>query len=200
MPLPRITSRTPLRDSISGHKHNSMSLSAWPPVVKPGRKSRNRVSLLLLISLVLLSTYVFIVQRPTITASFALVPNGSDTSHSDVDVVMALEALRHSHSRFSNHRKVAANHPQIDLTPEQELAAVSSFLASLPQNIIPPFVDPSVPIDPELVLDFDTRSPKAREEMDVMTELVWAHNPVFLYSKVCYRCLAFLHFKFIFFV
>ncbi|THU86557.1 hypothetical protein K435DRAFT_559179, partial [Dendrothele bispora CBS 962.96] len=166
---------------------NSMSLSAWPPVVKPGRKSRSRVSLFCLTSLILLAVYVFVVQRSTLTASFALVPHGSDSTsrhHPDADPVPAIEALEHSRLRFEAHRKLMVSRPQINLTPEQELAAVSGFLASLPQNIIPPSVDPSVPIDPQLVLDFDTRGARAKEEVDVMTELVWAHNPVFLYSKL----------------
>ena len=61
---------------------------------------------------------------------------------------------------------------------------MSSFLASLRSNSIPHFVDPSRPIDPELVLEFDTRSPRAQEEVRVMVKDVWAQNPVFLYSKV----------------
>jgi hypothetical protein len=71
------------------------------------------------------------------------------------------------------------------LTPAQELAAVSSFLASLPQNVIPPSVDPALPIDPELVLDFDTRSPHAMEEVERVVDDVWSRNPVMLYGKVC---------------
>ncbi|KAF5344028.1 hypothetical protein D9758_012878 [Tetrapyrgos nigripes] len=182
MPLPRINSRTPLRDSSFGHKPNSMSISAWPPVVVPGRKSRSRLSIIFLLSLVLLSSYILIIQRSTITASFTLVPNSSE-SVSTPDIVLALEALKHSHAKLSSHQKAFAR-PQIELTPEQELAAVSSFLASLPQNIIPPFVDPSHPIDPQLVLDFDTRGPRAMDEMKFVTEQTWSHNPVFLYSKL----------------
>lgn len=77
--------------------------------------------------------------------------------------------------------------PQISLTPEQELAAVSSFIISLPsQNIIPPSVDTSKPIDPSLVLDFDTRADGARAEMTQLVHEVWDTNPVVLYYKrVC---------------
>jgi hypothetical protein len=73
----------------------------------------------------------------------------------------------------------------VELDPGQELAAVSSFLASLSQNVIPSYVDPWKPIDPQLVLDFDTGSPRATEELRAMVNDVWARNPVFLYSKVC---------------
>ena len=76
--------------------------------------------------------------------------------------------------------------PQITLNATQELAAVSSFIASLPQNMIPATVDPSLPIDPQLVLDFDTRGPHAEEELKAVMDDVWARNPVMLYSKV--RC------------
>jgi hypothetical protein len=73
---------------------------------------------------------------------------------------------------------------QVQLDEAQELAAVSSFLASLPQNVIPSHVDPKVSIDPQLVLDFDSRSARAADEVQSMTEDVWARFPVFLYSKV----------------
>lgn len=74
--------------------------------------------------------------------------------------------------------------PQITLNATQELAAVSSFIASLPQNMIPATVDPSLPIDPQLVLDFDTRGPHAEEELQAVMQDVWTRNPVMLYSKV----------------
>jgi hypothetical protein len=73
---------------------------------------------------------------------------------------------------------------QISLDAAQELAAISSFLASLPQNHIPPSVDPSVPIDPQLVIYFDTSSLRAADEVQAMVDDVWLQNPVFLYSKV----------------
>ncbi|TFY69901.1 hypothetical protein EVJ58_g137 [Rhodofomes roseus] len=65
----------------------------------------------------------------------------------------------------------------------EELAAVSSFIASLPQNVIPGTVDPSQPIDPQLVLDFDTMAAHAAEEVDAVVKDVWAQHPVMLYSK-----------------
>jgi hypothetical protein len=72
----------------------------------------------------------------------------------------------------------------VQLDQSQELAAVTSFLASLSQNVIPYSVDPSRPIDPQLVLDFDTRSPRAVDEVRKIVEDVWAQNPVVLFSKV----------------
>jgi len=78
---------------------------------------------------------------------------------------------------FHNHR------PEIILSPEQELGAVTAFMAALPQNVIPPDVDPTRPIDPQLVLDFDTRSPRAEEEVDNIVSDVWLRNPVVVFSK-----------------
>ncbi|KIP06967.1 hypothetical protein PHLGIDRAFT_90155 [Phlebiopsis gigantea 11061_1 CR5-6] len=74
--------------------------------------------------------------------------------------------------------------PPLQLTPEQELAAVTSFLASLPQNVIPSNVDPSLPIDPQLVLDFDTRSSQAMTEVAQLEHDAWVRYPVVLYSKM----------------
>jgi len=62
------------------------------------------------------------------------------------------------------------------------LAAVSSFIISLPaQNVIPQTVDPSKPIDPQLVLDFDTRADGAVAELKQLEHDVWESNPVVLY-------------------
>lgn len=63
---------------------------------------------------------------------------------------------------------------------------MTSFLASLPQNVIPLSVEPSKPIDPQLVLDFDTRNDRAAEEVQAMVDDVWVRNPVVLYAKVCF--------------
>lgn len=84
---------------------------------------------------------------------------------------------------FPKHR------PEIVLSPEQELGAVTAFMAALPQNVIPPDVDPTQPIDPQLVLDFDTRSPRAEEEVNNVVSDVWLRNPVVVFSKV--KCLSF---------
>jgi hypothetical protein len=74
--------------------------------------------------------------------------------------------------------------PDISLSPEQELSALTAFMAALPQNVIPTNIDPAQPIDPQLVLDFDTRSPQAEQEIDDLVIDVWIGNPVVLFSKV----------------
>jgi len=70
------------------------------------------------------------------------------------------------------------------LSPEQELGALTAFMAALPQNVIPSNIDPSRPLDPQLVLDFDTRGPQAENEIDNVVAGAWMNNPVVLFSKV----------------
>ncbi|KAG6857704.1 hypothetical protein H0H87_004120 [Tephrocybe sp. NHM501043] len=101
-------------------------------------------------------------------------------------LAVALESTRNSRvsGAFRKHKKLSRIGKQVVLDQSQELAAISSFLASLPQNVIPLSVDPSITIDPQLVLDFDTRSDRAAEEVQHMVDDVWQRNPVFLYSKL----------------
>lgn len=79
------------------------------------------------------------------------------------------------------------------LSPEQELGALTAFMAALPQNVIPSNIDPTVPIDPQLVLDFDTRSPEAEDEIADVVVDAWMNNPVVLFTKVRYRMI--FHFR-----
>ncbi|KAJ4490903.1 hypothetical protein J3R30DRAFT_3654002 [Lentinula aciculospora] len=185
MSIPRITSRTPLRESSSSSLEKAQValplLSTLPfMAVKNARRTRSRAALLVFLSLVFISSYIFFVQRPALSTS--IVPHRTPAGSS---LAEALDAMRNSHlSSGAERRKTLYSRPQVKLTPEQELAAVSSFLASLAANVIPPTVDPSQPIDPQLVLEFDTRGTRANEEVQVMVEDVWSRNPVFLYSKL----------------
>ncbi|KAJ3906061.1 hypothetical protein F5879DRAFT_898334 [Lentinula edodes] len=185
MPLPRITSRTPLRESSSSSLEKAQPTLPLPPAlsfmaVKNARKTRSRAALLVFLSLVFISSYIFFVQRPALSTS--IVPHRTAAASS---LAEALDAMRNSHlASGAGLRKSSSNRPQVQLTSEQELAAVSSFLASLAANVIPSSVDPSKPIDPQLVLEFDTRGSRADEEVEVMVEDVWSRNPVFLYSKL----------------
>lgn len=125
-----------------------------------------RTTFLALFALLTISVYVLFVAQPT----FSPEPLSTDA--------FRLAALRHK-----THPDPHSTQPQISLDPAQELAAVSSFIISLPQNVIPSFVDPSRPIDPQLVLDFDTRGPNAADEVKAVVDDVWTRNPVVLYSK-----------------
>ncbi|KAF5351703.1 hypothetical protein D9756_007654 [Leucocoprinus leucothites] len=187
MSIPRISSRTPLKDRLLPlHTPNEKLYQPliFLPVaaVSHLRKARQQAYLLALLSLILLTAYVFLLRRHD-TGSSLVLREPDSTRPSPSQLSLALESIRNSGVDFKPRPKKTAE--QIRLTDAQELAAVSSFLASLPsQNQIPSFVDPSSPIDPQLVLDFDTRGPRASKEVVAMVEDVWSRNPVFLYSKV----------------
>ncbi|KJA27843.1 hypothetical protein HYPSUDRAFT_62875 [Hypholoma sublateritium FD-334 SS-4] len=155
-------------------------IALWHP-----RKPKQRATFVALILLACLTTYIFVANSASLSQS-AL--RRSDAVHDQL--ALALETIqnarladvsnKHSAKKAHHHVKL----PSAKLNAAQELAAVTSFLASLPQNIIPHTVDPALPIDPQLVLDFDTRGPRAQDEINAMVEDVWLRNPVFLYSKV----------------
>lgn len=185
MPLPRINSRTPLQPSTMS---TITPLAAYLMATFQSRKTKLRTTFVALLALVCLSIYIFVAQ-----ASFLAPPlRHSDSSAAD-QLAIALETLQNSRVTPGNpgishsHRLGKSNRPNIPLLrldPSQELAAISSFLSSLPQNVLPPTVDATRPVDPQLVLDFDTQSHRAQEEVQAMVEDVWTRNPVFLYSKV----------------
>ncbi|KAG5637521.1 hypothetical protein H0H81_004272 [Sphagnurus paluster] len=127
------------------------------------RKARYRSALLVVGVLLFISTYILLI-RPTFSPSYALAHQDTPASE---QLAVALESARNSRLSGTSrkHKKLFRSGDQIKLDPSQELAAISSFLASLPHNIIPSSVDPSVTIDPQLVLDFDTRSSRAKEEL-----------------------------------
>ena len=154
-----------------------------------------RTTCLALFTLVAISVYVLVVSQPTL----------SPISNPDADRSFTGIAAQRLHRLSTEAYRLAASHRKrpkgtatssssdgattdvsqpIQLTPEQELAAVTTFLASLPQNVIPSNVDPSKPIDPQLVLDFDTRSPQAADEIAQLEHDAWVRYPVVLFSKV----------------
>ncbi|KAL0956863.1 hypothetical protein HGRIS_002971 [Hohenbuehelia grisea] len=72
------------------------------------------------------------------------------------------------------------------MTPVEELAAVTAFLTALATNVLPPAVDPTRPLDPQLVLDFDydpDRIPGSRTELAALRRELWDRYPVVLYGK-----------------
>ncbi|KAI0373963.1 hypothetical protein BV20DRAFT_591624 [Pilatotrama ljubarskyi] len=158
-----------------------------PMAVRKPRAYWLRTTFLALFVLISLSVYVLLVSPPALRPISFL-----DKEHVRAEdaarpsrwtpEAIRLAALRHRKPNTTGSSTVAR--PQLTLNQTQELAAVSSFIASLPQNMIPSTVDPSQPIDPELVLDFDTRGPQAEQELQHVVRDVWARNPVMLYSKV----------------
>lgn len=192
--LPRINSRTPLqqpilpthdqpRSAIPMSLPVSQLLAAFQP-----RKPKPRATFLALLGLALLSAFVCFGLT---SLSPSIGPHNAAPSGGKVALVLdSIPNGRKAKSGIGHTSHLSRPHThnpprvQVKLDQAEELAAVSSFIASLPHNVIPPQVDPTIPLDPQLVLDFDTQGPRAKEEVQAMVEEVWNRNPVFLYSKV----------------
>ena len=155
------------------------------------RKSKPRTTFVALV-LICLTAYIFVAHASYLSPPITLRHSDSPSSE---QLAAALKTIQNSWvkagtSEISHGYPPGKGHrpdtlPTIHLDSSQELAAITSFLASLSQNVLPPTVDPTQPIDPQLVLDFDTRGHRAHEEVQAMVDDVWTRNPVFLYSKVC---------------
>ncbi|KAJ2917767.1 hypothetical protein MD484_g2673, partial [Candolleomyces efflorescens] len=209
MSLPRVDSRSPLQASqpFPDRKPSSSLSTSFAPqqllsALHP-RKGKYRTTFVGLVFVVFLSTYIFLVHGSSLSPALALrrvdspVANQLDvalesTENSRVNPGLADSPLpvpppdrplKHDSSSFHSGKGRHRQRPPLQLDSAQELAAISSFIASLPQNVIPPTVDPLKPIDPQLVLDFDTRNPRAADEVRQLVEECWSRNPVFLYSK-----------------
>lgn len=89
-------------------------------------------------------------------------------------------------SANANINDATANPNAFTLTPRDELAALTAFMAALPWNALPAHVDARAPLDPELVLDFDVRrdAARAREELTALRRDTWGVNPVVVFGKV----------------
>ncbi|EKM54653.1 uncharacterized protein PHACADRAFT_258644 [Phanerochaete carnosa HHB-10118-sp] len=169
----------------------SMNSTARKP-----RQYWQRTTFLALFTLVVVSVYVLLVSQPSLSPIGN--PQGSDKSFASIATQRLSRLSEKAHRLTAVHRKrpqgtttstfeadaTTDTLPALQLTPEQELAAVTTFLASLPQNVIPSNVDPSKPIDPQLVLDFDTRNPQALTEIAQLEHDAWVRYPVVFYSKM----------------
>lgn len=190
MPFPRVNSRTLLQapTNIPPMATSITPLSAFLMAVFHPRKAVQRTTFVAFLALVSLTAYIFVAQASNLSPSLAL--RHADSPAAD-QLAVALETIQNSRltPQIPHRNRVGkgyrnSNVPPLRLDPSQELAAITSFLASLPQNVIPPTVDASLPIDPQLVLDFDTQGHRARDEVRAMVDDVWSRNPVLLYSKV----------------
>lgn len=73
---------------------------------------------------------------------------------------------------------------EIVMTPTQELGTLVSFMAANAVNVLPETVDPSEPLEPQLVVDFDTRFSGAQEEVDALVQDTWSNYPVVILSQL----------------
>ncbi|KAL0956902.1 hypothetical protein HGRIS_003007 [Hohenbuehelia grisea] len=89
--------------------------------------------------------------------------------------------LHRAHIVRPHHGRIAAIVPhRFEFTPEQEVAAVTSFVTALQTNALPLSIDPSTSVDPQLVLEFDVHNTR---ELEAMEKDVWVRHPVVLYAK-----------------
>jgi hypothetical protein len=151
------------------HHHHHMSLFPWLVDALHPRKFRLRATLLCLFFLTSLTTYICLISPP---------------AHSFERRLQHPPHWRNLAAQFPLPPPGPPQRPDVLLSPEQELGALTAFMAALPQNVVPSNIDPSRPIDPQLVLDFDTRSPEAPDEIDDVVLGVWMNNPIVLFSKV----------------
>lgn len=148
---------------------HSMSLFPWLADSLHPRKFRLRATLLCLLSLMSLTTYICLISPP---------------AHSFERRLHRPPHWRNLAAQFPLPPPGRPPRPDVLLSPEQELGALTAFMVALPQNVIPSNIDPSRPIDPQLVLDFDTRSPEAEGEIDDVVLGVWMNNPIVLFTRV----------------
>ncbi|KZW00591.1 hypothetical protein EXIGLDRAFT_604107 [Exidia glandulosa HHB12029] len=69
-------------------------------------------------------------------------------------------------------------------TPAQELGALVGFLAAFTSNSLPITIDPSKSVDPDLVLEFNSRIANAEDDVRAAVEATWALNPVVIFADL----------------
>jgi hypothetical protein len=191
---------TPLKPGFRSYDEGSWPMRSGLSLPK---QVHRHTTYLALLALAALSTFIFLVSQPNLplalttmrpTASSANTTMSAGTAAIPADTVHQAGQPAHEHdgSRGSSWRKASgkARGPQLKLDAHEELAAVTAFMAALAENLIPPRLDPMRPLDPDVVLDFDTRGPRAREELDELVRDTWTRNPVVLFTKVCFWPLA----------
>lgn len=120
-----------------------------------------------LLTLLTLATFCVLHQHLNDTASLSFPSTQRDRSHHRTAIIRPPRP------------------PPITLAPDEELAAVVSFMAALASNALPSSVDPTVAVNPDLVLEFDTQTPNAPHEVLELVAETWLRFPVVLFSKVC---------------
>jgi hypothetical protein len=141
-------------------------------------KSTQRTTLLVLVLLLTLSAYLLGAANTlflSLPAHHSHPPPSSPHHlHAPADSTMFLASTR---------RPKSPPAAQVQLNTPQELAVVTAFLVSLLQNVIPGSANPLALLDPELILDFDMRGVRAKEEVLALMEDMWEENLVVLYAK-----------------
>jgi len=85
-------------------------------------------------------------------------------------------------SNIHNHN--SGTSPAYKLTPAEELGAVVAYLTSIGANAhIPSYIDPSKPLEAELILGFNARSSRASAEVAELVDETWQINPVVMFGE-----------------
>jgi len=84
----------------------------------------------------------------------------------------------------NSHNHNGGTSPALKLTPAEELGAVVAYLTSIGANAhIPSSIDPSKPLDAELILGFNARSSRASAEVAELVDETWQINPVVMFGE-----------------
>lgn len=146
---------------------------------------RRRTTLLAFFALISLCAYTVFIAPP----SLQLAPVTSPNRNGRLRNQLAYAAVQHPNPSAAHNVEPWT----LTLTAKQELAALCSFLGALSSNALPLSVDPSEPLDPQLVLEFDftkRTEEDVREEIDYIVSDVWERYPVIVFSKVCHNCVS----------
>ncbi|KAG8214062.1 hypothetical protein J3R82DRAFT_10820 [Butyriboletus roseoflavus] len=172
----------PLIPPIPAQHHPPAMSLLLPPGSPRKHRVKQRTALLALLTLLTFTCYLLFIAYPSIDLSKSLLTHVQDHNRRPHVHVESPADQQHT-APLRKVQPALAPRPPLSLSPEEELAALCAFIAALPHNVLPSFVDPDVPLDPQLVLDFDPRSETAQEELHRVVEQVWARFPVILFTK-----------------
>ena len=68
-------------------------------------------------------------------------------------------------------------------SPKEELAALISFITSTSADALP-VNEPTLPLEPAIVLDFDPARASARDDLDLLVSEINSIYPVVLFGKM----------------
>ncbi|KAL4080395.1 hypothetical protein V8B97DRAFT_1932190 [Scleroderma yunnanense] len=145
-------------------------------------RTKHRATILALFALVALSCYILFITNPSLSSKSRVYDDHGALAYKDF--VGSTHHAGPTRRPQPIYQPVLPPSPQLTLTPSEELAALSAFLAALPHNRLPPAVNPNQPLDPQLILDFDTGGESAREELSRVVDDMWTRHPVVLFAKL----------------
>jgi hypothetical protein len=115
--------------------------------------------------------------------SRTLAPFGRDYVHAKH--VAGQHVIPHE-SRITQHRvqPPKVQQPSIKLSAHDELLALIGFITGATGNSLPPTVDPSVPIEPSVLLGFDPTDSSAHQDLELLKDEVNTQYPLVLMGRM----------------